>query len=423
MEGKLRTMSSHELVEAKESLIGQIYASNSVFQPGVLSPTTTADIILSSSTDAMKVCQDYGILSAKETLPDPSKCHATGSGLGSVMVGETAKVVVQAVNHWGEPCDVPQGLRCNIVSVIKNKPEIISTKCMKKGHYELCFIPALKGHHNLNITINDQHIRGSPFTLLARSLERIGEAISAINIKSPCGIVINHKRQIVVTEYNKHLISVYTQSGVKLRSFGGRGSKEGEFNHPIGVAVDEDDNILVADYKNNRIQKFTSEGEFLVGTKGNKILQFKGPKAIAFNTFNKKIYVSDNDNVQILNSDLTYCRFFKDFFSNSIGCDRSGRVYLSKVSGQIIVFSANGDLLRKFENNSILNSSDDVAIDDDNKVLYTSNCINGQVSVYTLEGDILYSFSMGVLSTPLGLAVDSGVLYVCSNHYNYIKIY
>ena len=99
----------------------------------------------------------------------------------------------------------------------------------------------------------------------------------------------------------------YSQGGVKLRSFGRRGIKEGEFNNPRGVAVDEKDNILVTDYKNNRIQKFTSDGEFLaaVGTKGNKPLQFKGPKAIAFNTFNKKVYVGDNNCVQILNSDLS----------------------------------------------------------------------------------------------------------------------
>ena len=270
VEGKLKTKSSHELVEAKESLIDQINDSISVFQPGVLSPTSTADIKLSASTDTMKVCQDYGILSTKETLPDPVKCLSTGSDLDTVMVGETAKVIVQAVDHWGEPCDVPdRALGCHIVSAMKNVPEIIIPKRTKKGQYELCFAPTLKGYHNLLITINDQHIQGSPSTLLAKSSARVGDqVISTIDIDKPWGIVINHKKQIVVTSYYKHCISVYSQGGTMLRSFGKYGLKEGEFYHPCGVAVDEDDNILVTDYKNNRIQKFSSDGEFLaaVGT-------------------------------------------------------------------------------------------------------------------------------------------------------------
>ena len=429
VEGKLKTMSSRELVEAKESFIDLINGSISVFQPGVLSPTTTADIKLSASTDAMKVCKDYGILSEKITLPDPTKCLSTGSDLDTVKVGETAKVIVQAISHSGEPCDVPdQALGCNIVPTITNVPENISPKRTKRGRYELCFAPSLKGHHNLHITINNEHIRGSPFALLAKSSARVGDQpISTIDIDKPWGIVINHKRQIVVSEHKNHCISVYSQSGVKLRSFGRRGLKEGEFNDPCGVAVDEDDNILVTDFKNNRIQKFTSDGEFLaaVGTKGTEPLQFKGPKAIAFNTFNKKVFVGDNNRVQILNSDLTYCGLFREGInSTGIGCDRSGRVYLSLglgSCGQIMVFSADGDFLRTNVNLSIFNSSEDVAIDEENSLLYMSNYIKGQVSVLTLDGDSLYSFSMGNLSEPLGLAVDSGVLYVCDN--NYVNIY
>ena len=438
VEGKLNTMSSHELIEAKESLIDLINGFISVFQPGVLSPTTTADIKLSSSMDALKECQDYGILSAKETLPDLSKFRTTGSGLDTVMVGETAKVVVQAVDHWGEPCDVPdESLGCNIVSEIKNETEIISTKRIKKGYYELCFAPALKGYHNLHIMINNQHIQGSPFTLLAKSSARVGDqVISTINSDKPWGIVVNHKRQIVVSEHKNHCISVYSQGGVKLRSFGRRGLKEGEFNDPCGVAVDEDDNILVADYENNRIQKFTSDGEFLaaVGTKGNKPLQFKGPKTIAFNTFNNMVYVGDNYQVQSLNSDLTYCGAFKDIVAISIGCDRSGRIYISLILGQIVVFSADGNFLSTIGNHSIFNLGDflavfnfsedvHIAIDDDNNVLYMSNSIKRQVFALTLEGDVLYSFSMGTLSGPRGLVVDGGVLYVCENAHSRVSIF
>ena len=46
-----------------------------------------------------------------------------------------------------------------------------------------------------------------------------------------------------------------------------------------GVAVDSEENILVVDSRNHRIQKFTANGQFLtaVGTKGNGPLQFDNP--------------------------------------------------------------------------------------------------------------------------------------------------
>jgi len=49
-----------------------------------------------------------------------------------------------------------------------------------------------------------------------------------------------------------------------VRQWGSRGSKPGEFNFPIGIAVAPDDTIFVTDIYNNRVQKFDSEGKLLV---------------------------------------------------------------------------------------------------------------------------------------------------------------
>ena len=44
---------------------------------------------------------------------------------------------------------------------------------------------------------------------------------------------------------------------------GSQGAGEGEFNLPADVAVDELGNVYVIGLFNNRIQVFSSEGEFL----------------------------------------------------------------------------------------------------------------------------------------------------------------
>src|SRR6185312_7651706 len=42
--------------------------------------------------------------------------------------------------------------------------------------------------------------------------------------------------------------------------FGSAGSGNGQFNDTSGIAIDSSGNIYVADYSNNRVQKFNSAG-------------------------------------------------------------------------------------------------------------------------------------------------------------------
>ena len=48
-----------------------------------------------------------------------------------------------------------------------------------------------------------------------------------------------------------------------VRKWGGFGSGPGQFNCPIGLAVDNDGDVFVADHRNNRIQKFDANGNYL----------------------------------------------------------------------------------------------------------------------------------------------------------------
>ena len=101
---------------------------------------------------------------------------------------------------------------------------------------------------------------------------------------------------------------MFSPSGEKMLSFGKQGSGQGQFQHPRGVAVDGEGNILVVDSANNRIQIFIAEGHFTktVGSNGSGPLQFFHPAGIMLNVYNNSVYVVDKGNccVQILNSDL-----------------------------------------------------------------------------------------------------------------------
>jgi|GEM_PF-1655763 DNA-binding beta-propeller fold protein YncE len=74
------------------------------------------------------------------------------------------------------------------------------------------------------------------------------------------------------------------------------GSGDGEFRHPNSIATDADGNVYVAEWRNHRIQKFDSSGNFLgkwgVFGSGTDPIQFKYPKGIAIDA-RGNVYVAE----------------------------------------------------------------------------------------------------------------------------------
>ncbi len=97
-------------------------------------------------------------------------------------------------------------------------------------------------------------------------------------LAGPHYVAVNSKGNIVLSDFHNHSIKValldifsvyrliirvtmqiFDSSGDFLFSFGSNGEGNGQFNAPTGVAVDDQDNILVADWGNSRIQIFDSQ--------------------------------------------------------------------------------------------------------------------------------------------------------------------
>jgi DNA-binding beta-propeller fold protein YncE len=82
--------------------------------------------------------------------------------------------------------------------------------------------------------------------------------------QGPAGISVspNTGRIYVGDQYN-YRIQVLDPEGNPLFAFGSRGSEPGQLREPIGVEVDEFENIYVADSQNSRVQVFDRNGNFL----------------------------------------------------------------------------------------------------------------------------------------------------------------
>ena len=327
----------------------------------MMKPNTEADMIFSALEDMTAMCQDYGQVISPGSL-DPSNCQVTGKGVEAAKVMETSTVLLQAVNLGGKSSEKPiMSLECELESEITCTRASCSVERRGQSQYEISYQPTIKGRHQLHIKVEGQHVRGSPFSVaVTLPIEKLGTPILTIgDMEGPRGVAINQRGEVVVSDRDRHCVSVFSPSGVKLRSFGTRGSCRGQFDTPHGVAVDGEGNILVADYNNHRIQKFTVEGQFLavVGTKGSGRLQFSSPTDIAIS--NNKVYVADfrNHRIQVLHSDLTFSSTFgkegsgKGQFNHpqGIACDSTGKVYVAdRDNHRIQVFTAEGKFLRMF---------------------------------------------------------------------------
>ena len=82
------------------------------------------------------------------------------------------------------------------------------------------------------------------------------------NFYSPNGIAIDLLGNVYVADSKNHRVQIFDNNGNLTGYLGKEGSKrkkshlEGEFNYPMGVAVDIAGNIYVADRKNDRIHRF-----------------------------------------------------------------------------------------------------------------------------------------------------------------------
>ncbi|MCA6079126.1 peptidyl-alpha-hydroxyglycine alpha-amidating lyase family protein [Fulvivirga sedimenti] len=80
----------------------------------------------------------------------------------------------------------------------------------------------------------------------------------------PTDIAIASNGNIYVSDgYGNSRVIVFDPSGKYLFDWGIFGDLPGQFNTPHGIDIDEEGNVYVADRENNRIQKFSAEGEFI----------------------------------------------------------------------------------------------------------------------------------------------------------------
>ncbi len=127
-----------------------------------------------------------------------------------------------------------------------------------------------------------------------------------------------------------------------LSAFGTAGTGNGQFNRPMGTAVDASGNVYVVDRENNRVQKFNAKGEYLsqFGSAGSGNGQFKEPRSIAIGP-NGHLWVADAGNARIeeFSAAGAYLQQLSAGLAGPYGIavDNEGRIWVSDPTNNSIV--------------------------------------------------------------------------------------
>ena len=128
----------------------------------------------------------------------------------------------------------------------------------------------------------------------------------------PQGLDIDSDGNVYVADLFNDRIQKFTNTGVFIMSWGSpSGTGDGQLDKPRDIAIDSSDNVYVTDPGNHRVQKFTSSGGFITtfGSVGSEDGQFEGPFWLDVNAAGKVVYtvqqINPINSVQVFSLDTT----------------------------------------------------------------------------------------------------------------------
>ena len=203
---------------------------------------------------------------------------------------------------------------------------------------------------------------GNSITILDREHKRIRSIGSRGNEKGqldfPSGVAITSKGTILVADSLNNRIQEYTMEGDCISCFGAKGSDPLQFDYPTGITINKTTGqVFIADSCNHRIQVLNPDLTFshMFGTAGSKQGQFRFPNDVAID--NKGfVFVTDrhNNRIQKFTAEGQYVLLFNVKAANPSGItiDNNDLVYVNSINtDNVTVYTTNGGHVHNINKN------------------------------------------------------------------------
>ena len=123
-------------------------------------------------------------------------------------------------------------------------------------------------------------------------IRTIGQRSGDDNLKDPTGVAVK-LNIIAVSEFDDHMVKIFSLQGNYLSKFGSFGNGDGQFNNPQGLCFNSKGLLYVVDRENCRVQVFrVNEFLFKFGSFGYDPGEFEQPCYIAVDS-SDQVYVTD----------------------------------------------------------------------------------------------------------------------------------
>ncbi|CAH3128276.1 unnamed protein product [Porites lobata] len=428
----LKRSTTAEVVQLKKSLQTIFHGLNQT-EPLVYDPSSLKTFGFVENQKMLDVVNEEDIGFLKEpSQTKASESLAEGDGLKEGIVARKAQfnLITRSAGRkqWYDERD-------RVMVEIKNEQE---RECVtqvkiddnKNGIYKITYFPIVQRTFKLLVKVNGKHISCSPFTVILKPFQ-VKPVLSFGNkgsgegmFKYPYGVAVNDGDEIVVADYANHRVQVFDSNGTFLRSFGRRGQNAGEFNCPIGIAIDKDRQIFVADLHNHRIQIFSWEGRHLgsFGGKGSLDSQLSGPRGDKL----IKIFTPDGRLVMKIGG--------QGSLNGPVHCVECGEYFIVSDRDEhcIKVFNMEGHFQYKFgkkgEGDGEFNYPRFLSVTQ-SKHLLVCDEDNHRIQVFELDGKFVGKFGtngskLGEFNYPFSVAVLSNdQIVVCDKNNHRIQIF
>ncbi|XP_070556580.1 tripartite motif-containing protein 2-like [Ptychodera flava] len=308
-----------------------------------------------------------------------------------LLKGESINLLITTKDRSGKPVFPRQAVKVTLTKPDGSKTNLYVTD-YRDGTYTVTANTDMDGKYQVAMTIGNQEVPGSPFEIpvikgLVKTLGKKGNNKGEFDY--PLDLTINNDGDLVVADFNNHRIQII--------DFDGNWKKTFEYTHfeksflPMDVAVSADDRYFMTDFNNKQVIVSDEDGEVITTFGQNEL---KHPRGISISPLDGAVYVTVWDGK------------FGDKTDKGGHCIRKYTEY-----GQYIKsFCKYGEENGEFEGPYLI-------VHDKQELLFVADCGNSRIQVFNADDQFLYKFGIpgkedGQLYGPCGIYLDSTDRYV-----------
>lgn len=196
-------------------------------------------------------------------------------------------------------------------------------------------------------------------------------------LNGPNGIQFDTHDNVYIVESRNHRVQKFSKNGQFMLGFGSQGTGEGQFDRPWGITIDRVGDVYVVDWGNSRIQKFTPDGEYIMTFGTSFGGELNHPANVAVDS-EGDVYVTDwgNKRVQIYepNGDVLAA-----FYGDATSLSKAGEYIIRRDPGTIKAYRQ----VQDYTSMGRFQRPTGIEIDGQDRIIVADAC--GRLQVYAKD--------------------------------------